>query len=74
LTFNPTVSNSAGTFTHAVKARLTDYPSRELDLQFEVEIVACTLEKFYASEPFDPATSTARTDLTKAIRYVILNG
>ena len=61
--FNPTASDSAGMFTHAVKARLRDYPSRELDLQFDVEIVSCPLERFYASEPFDPATSTARTDL-----------
>jgi len=39
-----------------------------------VTIVACTLNKFYASEPFDAATSTAQTDLTQAIRYVIFNG
>jgi len=74
LTFSPTATDSAGTFTHAVKARLVDYPSRELDLEFEVEIVACPLERFYASEPFDAATSTARTDLTKDIRYVVLTG
>jgi len=46
-----------------VKAMLKDYPSRQIDLQFEVEIVSCPLTGFYASEPFDLATSTARTDL-----------
>jgi len=56
LKFNPTASDSAGKFTHAVKAKLKDYPSLEIDLQFEVEIVSCPLTGFYASEPFDPAT------------------
>jgi len=74
LTFNPKSTDSAGTFTHSVRASLVGYPSRKLDLDFTVSIVSCPLDRFYASEPFDQVTSVARTDLTAEVEYIIVAG
>lgn len=71
LTFAPTFSHAAGSFTHTLRVRVDAYPSVFLDVPFTVDILSCTVTGHYADTFDSEAIDPARTDVIIDYNYII---